>query len=342
MDTSQTARNLLALLKIPGIGSQTAIRLMHAFSSWDWRYGPPDTTNETQKTLLKKISSESLRKACEDADRDLDVAKNLKVSVVSYFDEQYPALMREISDAPAIIYVKGSLRPELRCVACVGTREPSHFGKEVAKRLTTFLASHNYSIVSGLALGIDTISHEAALGAGRHTIAILANGLDTVYPSKNRKLADLILDSGGAIISEQPFKSKAFATQLVQRDRLQSGMSVATFVMQTDIIGGTMHTVKFTLMQNRLLFAPVPPARYAEEPKCRGIRAITEMTGTELANSLQATGKYRELLTTKYANIPPATPITDRNQYESILLAISNYISYKGEEAPMKGGLFVD
>ncbi len=137
----------------------------------------------------------------------------------------------------------------------------------------------------------------------------MAGGLEAIYPRRNAKLAEAILDKGGVLISEQTFGVPAIARNLVQRDRLQSGLSVATFVMQTDIKGGSMHTVRFTLLQERLLFAPVPRARHALEPKSQGILAMTQMSAREFSKVASASGNYQHLLMQKFGDAPVAIPL---------------------------------
>ena len=234
-------------------------------------------------------------------------------------DDDYPDWLRQISDRPPILHVRGRLRPGRRYVACVGTRQPSVFGQAAARGISGFLAAQGWTIVSGLALGVDTLCHEATLEAGGHTVAILANGLDSVYPAQNRGLAERILAAGGALLSEQPLGTPALPRHLVSRDRLQSGMSAATIVMQTDLLGGTMHTVRFTLLQDRLLIAPVPQETHADEPKSRGILALTQHTGAELAPLVGASGAYAELLTKKFADRPVALPLYGRDSYAPLL-----------------------
>jgi DNA processing protein len=180
------------------------------------------------------------------------------------------------------------------------------------------LGDRGWSIVSGLALGVDSLSHQAALDSGAHTVAILANGLEAVYPKKNARLAADILSSGGALLSEQPFGTPAIPRNLVQRDRLQSGMSAGTIVMQTDIIGGSMHTVRFTLLQGRLLFTPAPYGPHMDEPKSRGILALSRVPGRELARMLEAEGDYAALLERAFGDRPVATPIAGRTDYEKL------------------------
>jgi DNA processing protein len=217
------------------------------------------------------------------------------------------------------LFVKGTLRPGQRNVACIGTREPSTFGLQVTRRIVEVLTSAGWSIVSGLAIGVDTEAHKSALDCGGHTVAILANGLDHVYPKANQRLAEQILEAGGAVISEQRFAVPPAARNLVQRDRLQSGMSQATIVMQTDIIGGSMHTVRFTLQQGRLLFAPVPQGRHAEEAKSRGILALTQQNGAALASSIARDPTYAALLRGKFRDVPPAMGLNGKDDYELML-----------------------
>jgi DNA processing protein len=182
--------------------------------------------------------------------------------------------------------------------------------------------------VSGLAKGVDSEAHREALDAQTPTVAILANGLDKVYPRENAKLADQIVSSGGALMSEQGFGVPATANNLVQRDRLQSGMSIATFVMQTDLIGGSMHTVRFTLMQRRLLYAPVPTGQHADNEKSRGIVALTTETGTSLINKLKTPPtEYRDLLRSVFANRPPARPIRSKNDYDSVISELESSLA---------------
>lgn len=177
----------------------------------------------------------------------------------------------------------------------------------------------NWAIVSGLAIGIDTVSHQAALRHGGQTIAVMAGGLDSVYPKQNAKLADEILEKEGALVSEQPFGVPPSPRNLVQRDRLQSGLSIATFVMQTDIKGGSMHTVRFTIQQDRLLFAPVPQGRHAAEPKSQGILAMTQLSAIRFADAARAEGDYRRILFERYNNRPVAVPLASKEDYASML-----------------------
>ena len=186
-------------------------------------------------------------------------------------DEAYPHWLRLIRTVPqSSTPVDDSCRVDATWPVLVRGSPPCSDRQQPAQSQASLPRTAGRS-VSGLALGVDTLCHEAALEAGGHTVAILANGLDSVYPGQNRELAARILAAGGALLSEQPLGAPALPRNLVARDRLQSGMSAATIVMQTDLIGGTMHTVRYAVLQGRPLIAPVPQGTHADAPKSRGI-----------------------------------------------------------------------
>lgn len=264
----------------------------------------------------------------------LDQAQRLGVQILTAFSPGYPSRLHQIADRPPVLYVRGTLPLHNRCVACVGTREPTAFGRNAAKVVAGAIAASGWSIVSGLAIGIDALSHEAALRALGHTTAILANGLDTLYPHQHERLAAQILEQDGCVLSEQPFGTPATAPNLIRRNRLQSGMSAATIAFQTDLIGGTMHTVRFTLMQERPLFVPVPHGAHTQATKSRGILALVSRNGPALTNLLKAEGAYAKQLTTRFASQPPATPIRKVSTLLQQLEAISKQAPMPTTSAP--------
>lgn len=317
--STRSAHGLLALLSLRGVGPLTAERLALRFPMIDELRRAPlrDVVSLVPgQARAALFDADAWERALDEAYSTLHAAQRQGVQVLSSFDIDFPLLLNLIPDKPVVVYLKGSLRSDPNSVACIGTREPSRFGQEAAKRITGFLAENGWSIVSGLAIGVDALCHEAALNVGGHTVAVLANGLDSIYPKKNAALADRILANGGALLSEQSFGVQALPRTLVRRDRLQSGLSVATIVMQTDIVGGSMHTVRYTLLQRRALFAPVPPTQYAHEEKCRGPLALTTKTGRELVQLLKADGEYADFLQSEFANHPPAFGIEGRADYD--------------------------
>jgi DNA processing protein len=320
-----SARGVLTLLAINGLGPVGVQRIGQRFRSLSElrSASPRDVASFVSANVQRELQSDAvLRKALDRADETLETAARLRVRVLTLTDEAYPEWLRTIGDAPPILYVKGTLRAGLRSVACVGTREPSRFGERVTEALTTAVVNAGWSVVSGLAVGVDAIAHEVCLKKSGHTVAVLANGLDSIYPASNRELAERIVDAGGALVSEQPFGTEAIPRTLVQRDRLQSGMSAGTIVMQTDLVGGTMHTVRFTLLQRRLLVVPRPHGAHVDEPKSRGLVALADRSGNELAAQLGASGEYGALLKEQFAHRPAALAVHGREDYEKVLLAL--------------------
>lgn len=319
-----SAGGLLTLLALRGIGPKGAERIARQFDRLS------DVFEASPKRLSKVVSRPALntlsdQRAWENASartlRILEEAQEHSVRVLGVNDSGYPELLRLIPDRPPVIYVKGELLEEYRQVACVGTREPSRFGEVITQHIATLIAKNGWSVVSGLAFGVDTLAHQAALAAGGHTVAVLPNGLDTVYPKRNMALAERILGSGGALLSEHPVGTLASVRGLVRRDRLQSGLSCATVLVQSDYRGGSMHTVRFALLQGRQLFVPMPTGRYAKHPKFRAVLALCRYDGEKLSRNrfLKPDRKYRKLLRGCFRDQPPATPLDGRKGYRDLL-----------------------
>jgi DNA processing protein len=180
----------------------------------------------------------------------------MKIKTIAPDDSAFLQIINTIALKPKTLYFIGSLPTErLPTVAIVGTRKPTSYGKEVTFNLAYKLAQKGIVIISGLALGIDATAHKAALQAGGTTIAILANGLDSIYPATHRKLAQDIIDSGGALISEYPPGTAARDFQFLARNRIVSGLADAVIVTEAASRSGTLATVSHALEQNREVFA---------------------------------------------------------------------------------------
>ncbi|MBU0648928.1 DNA-processing protein DprA [Patescibacteria group bacterium] len=188
------------------------------------------------------------------------------IQVVTIQDVEYPAILKEIYDPPAFLYYKGALSvPDEFCLAVVGTRKMSQYGRQVCQEIVRDLASQGLTIVSGLALGIDSMAHTAALEAGARTIAVLGSGLDqaSIYPHTNRRLAQKIIEQGGAVVSEFPLGMLPLKHNFPIRNRIISGLSLGTLVIEADEGSGSLITAKSALDQNREVFA-VPGPIYSQ------------------------------------------------------------------------------
>ncbi len=167
---------------------------------------------------------------------------------------EIPEMLREIPDAPEKLWLEGSLPgPETKILCVVGSRKFTPYGKDACEKLISGLRGYDVVIVSGLALGIDAIAHKAALDAGLKTIAVPGSGLDrsVLYPSTNRQLAEKILESGGALVSEFEPKFRATPYSFPQRNRIMAGLSHAVLVIEAEIKSGTLITSKFATEYNR-------------------------------------------------------------------------------------------
>jgi DNA protecting protein DprA len=221
-------------------------------------------------TQIPKLSSIFINdKVWNDAlleiDYQLNFAAKDNVSILSILDENFPILLKNTNDGPVLIFVKGTLHTNpLNSVTIIGTREPSQHGQIITQRITEFFVENNWSIVSGLALGCDSIAHNTALKNNGHTVAVLAHGLQIIAPKSNNILADSIINNGGALISEFPYGQAPLKHCFVQRDITQACLSRGVCMIQSDINGGSLHASKAALKNDRWLAVPYPTSKDIE------------------------------------------------------------------------------
>jgi len=188
-------------------------------------------------------------------DEEMEKLARYGIKVLTFRDPDYPSRLKEIYDYPPILYVRGSFLPQDEwCLAVVGTRRATVYGRQVTEEIVADLARSKITIVSGLAKGIDSIAHHSALEAGGRTIAVFASGLDTVYPAENVSLARTIIQQG-ALISEYPLGTRPKADNFPRRNRIMSGLSLGVLVVEADETSGAMITAHLALEQNREVFA---------------------------------------------------------------------------------------
>lgn len=183
------------------------------------------------------------------------------IAILTPRHPQYPGPLRELDNAPALLFARGCLHDRLwtRTVAVVGTREPSSAGRNLARQLAMELARAGITVVSGLALGIDTAAHTSALGAGAATVAVLGSGVLNVYPPHNRGLASQIEQCGLLLCEAQP-RQAVNAQRLVARNRIISGLANQVVLVESQLGGGTMHALRFAKAQGRPIFTFDLPA----------------------------------------------------------------------------------
>jgi len=195
------------------------------------------------------------RRARIDLDAELTRVEQRGLTLLTWESDGYPSLLKNIDQPPPLIYVNGEITSEDDwAVAIVGTRHASAYGKEAATRFARDLVDNGLTIVSGLALGIDGVAHRAALDAGGRTLAVLGCGLDTIYPARHAGLAADIRNAG-ALISDYPLGTKPEAGNFPPRNRIISGLSLGTLVVEAGIKSGALITVRYALEQGRETFA---------------------------------------------------------------------------------------
>lgn len=257
------------------IGSQTILKLLDFFGDLEklWQVSQIDF----KKAGLKEEQISAIKEVKEkiDPDEEMEKLEKLNIEVIIIKDKNYPKLLSEIPDPPAILYYKGKLpQKDDFLVSIVGSRACTSYGRQVAEEIAYNLAQEGLTIVSGLALGIDSIAHKAALDGKGKTIAVLGCGLDIIYPYSHKKLAEEIVEKDGAIISEFPLSMPPLKPNFPMRNRIISGLSKATVVVEAALKSGALITAKSALEQNREVFA-VPGS--IKNPNCQGTNNLIKM-----------------------------------------------------------------
>lgn len=245
----------IAFNKVPGIGPARLAALVETCGSVEAAWKAP--IQQLQMAGLDKRSLASLLDARRTLDPQGEVERVLQenATILTWDDADYPENLRQVDAAPPVLYVRGALDPQdTWSVAVVGTRRASAYGREVAHTLSRELAAQGITIVSGLALGIDAIAHQAALDAGGRTIAVLGSGVDQLYPARNRKLAQAIMHHG-AVLSEYPMGTKPEASNFPPRNRIISGLSRSVIVVEAGERSGALITATFAAEHGRDVFA---------------------------------------------------------------------------------------
>ena len=268
---------------IPGIGRVRLGQLENYFGSLEKAWEAPSA--ELKKAHLddSAIHTVTSWRPRLSLDEEMEKMKRRDVQALNWHDEKYPARLKEIHDYPPIIYVNGEILPEDEwCLAMVGTRLATAYGWQVTEEIATDLAHNKITVVSGLARGIHTIAHHAALEAGGRTIAVSACGLDIIYPAENANLAKQIIEHG-ALISEYPLGTKPKPEYFPCRNRILSGISSGVLVTEAGKSSGALITADLALEQNRDVLA-VPGSIFS--PASRGTNHLIQQ-GAKLVQNCQ-------------------------------------------------------
>ena len=261
-------RALLRLHLTPGLGRTALFKLHKYFADFPAvLQAPPQQLRDAGLSMrliekIQPVDSPQIR----GIRRKLEA---LQVRLISYWDSDYPSLLREIHDPPALLYLRGKL-PSKECFAVVGSRQATASGLQLTREISTALASHDICIVSGLARGVDSAAHRGALDAGGSTIAVLGCGIDRIYPPENTQLFQQLLQEN-AIISEYPPATPPLAGHFPGRNRIISGLSRGVLIVEAAERSGSLITGDFALEQGRELFA-IPGA--LQSPNSKGTNRL--------------------------------------------------------------------
>ena len=280
MDSSEL-KYWVAFNRIPNIGRVRFALLESKFGSMEgaWQASAAELTaagldNRTAQNIPSK-------RPAIDPDAELERLGDAGVQAVTWYDDGYPSRLKEIYDLPPVLYLRGELLAEdERSLAVVGTRRATAYGREVGHRMSFDLAQAGVTVVSGLARGIDAIAHRAAIDAGGRTLAVLGSGLDVIYPAEHAKLAAEIAENG-ALVSEHPLGTRPSSQNFPRRNRIMSGMTLGTVVIEAGGGSGALITARHALEQDREVFA-VPGNVFS--PSSRGTNQLIRDSAAKLVS----------------------------------------------------------
>lgn len=312
--TAKDIKYWVGFSMIPRIGRVKLAKLEGYFGDLEqaWQASP----GELKKAGLDKGSANAVNywRAKISLDAEMEKMERYGVKVLTFHDQDYPARLKEIYDYPPVLYIRGTLLPQDEwCLAVVGTRRSTVYGRQAAEEIVADLARNKITIVSGLARGIDSVAHQSALGVGGRTIAVFGCGLDIVYPAENAALARDITKQG-ALMSEFPLGTRPKADNFPRRNRILSGLSLGVLVVEADEASGAMITAHLALEQNREVFA-VPGSILS--PASRGTNRLIQ-EGAKLVRDY--TDILEELNLTVVAQQIELTELLPATETESLLL----------------------
>ena len=257
METSQKNQKYWVILNmINGVGALRAKKLLKRFGSFEGIFTASGNELEKVDGIGRELAGRIGNwRETVDVEKEFQLTKKYGVKILTLDDEKYPNRLKEIYDPPVVLYVRGEIAPgDERAIAIVGTRYPSFYGKMITEDLSKKLAVRGFTIVSGMARGVDSAAHRGALAVKGRTVAVLGCGIDTVYPPENAKLMKEIAVSG-AVVSEFPFGTKPDRGNFPRRNRIISGLSLGVIVVEAAKSSGSLITANFALEQGREVFA---------------------------------------------------------------------------------------
>lgn len=337
---SEQQKQWLTLFLIPGIGSTTFIKLIARFGT------PSEVLSASEKSLSEVVGKTLAHRIAHyreivDVDTELKLIEKHKVKIIALDDPEYPISLAEIYEPPLVLYCKGNLlNRDQYSISIVGTRKYSPYGSKATHFFAQGLANAGFTVVSGLAAGIDTIAHQSALDRGGRTIAFLGCGVDVIYPKENKELYERI-QGQGAIISTFPMQTKPLGTNFPVRNRFISGFSLGTIVTEATRNSGALITAQHAVEQGKTVFAVPGPIG---SPNSEGPHWLIRQ-GAKLAEKIsdiiEEIPQYaREVLKEEMSNIDNESQLNSINTTQSeIQLPLAMSITPPDRVVPTQSGI---
>ncbi len=279
-----TERARWIALRRAGLGSESFRGLIACFGSVAEAWEAPAGAAKAAGLRTQYVRGFEKARREFKPDRELELLEACGARTLTWEDEAYPSLLREIPQSPPVLFVRGSAGPQFeQALAVVGTRRVTPYGREVCEQFCAAVARTGVAIVSGLARGVDAIAHRMAVDEGAPTAAVLAGGIDGVYPRENAGLAERVL-ANGCIVSEYPPGVKTRPDYFPRRNRIISGLARATLVVEAGMTSGALHTANHALEQNREVFA-VPGSVFSRQSE--GTNRLIRESAAKLVGSAE-------------------------------------------------------
>ena len=246
--------DILRLNSLTTVSNSNAIEIINDYSSFD------DFIRSENRLAVKarqgSLFNDKIRESQNGAEEQIKLCEDNNVSIISFFDRSYPELLREITGPPLVLFVAGRLQPEdVLSISIVGTRKVSQYGQRATEKFASEFAKNGIIVTSGLATGVDSFAHAYSIKNAGITYAVIASGIDKITPSEAQQKAKKIIEKGGAVISEYPCGTPAQRAYFPQRNRIISGISKATVIIESADKGGALITAKFAFDQEREVYA---------------------------------------------------------------------------------------
>jgi DNA processing protein len=304
---------VIKLLQLPKVGKKTVFKILDGVSfAITSDQDLVDVVKENAaKFKLPAYSQSEFQKAIQEAETILEKSERENINIISWYHKDYPDALKLVgqTQAPLILNIKGNIEAlhHKLGVAVIGTRQPSDWGRKIGERLGNLFGQAEFNVVSGLAIGCDTAGHRGCLDIGGTTTAVLGEGLQKIYPKENKALAAEILEKGGVLVSEYFIGQTARPGNFVERDRIQAGLSTCVTVVETDIEGGTMHTVNYTLEYNRILAVYNHPIEKQTDKSRGNQKLLAKGKAVSLSNEADIRNLVERIQCTRPA-LPQSSP----------------------------------